>query len=568
MRRSHEERLAKKQFKMGIVNRLTGLTPKERAHVMNQIVQSRYTIPFSKKDSLTMRTLYRWLREFQTADDAGEALLGKVRSDRSSFSSLSKEQKSALVKWRIENAYRSLEDLRDELLHHESTRSPPPPSTSTIGRFLRSQGLAREEMRIKKPEMKIRLAFEADYPQQIWMADTKGPDIYVINPQDLTKDIAAKPIAIIDDHSRFIVAIAYVITENEGAVMSLFCEAVLLYGIPEILYLDRGGPYMGKSLKRSASIIGCKVMHTAKRDAPAKGKIEKLLRTCHERFEHEMLSSKTHRISLAEYNNYLTAYIRQDYHRRAHSSTRQAPEERFSVYPPGLRRWITRDNLARIFLPLSRGVVSKTGLVRVNKSKYLVTDATLWGKKLEVRQEFTDFSKVYLWYEDRYYGEAFLYEEENDFLKRDELRELIKTPQEISIREFQNIPAYGRLERLLAQHREEMESLDMNDQLKHNKEKKEQTRALTLKNTDRNIPAVSGWPAFSADAFVYLMMKLLKRKFSPSERLSCHTLWNSLGTLNEGIVRKTVGRLLGEEHSTEDVKGYLEEIRLAMLTNQ
>jgi hypothetical protein len=63
-------------------------------------------------------------------------------------------------------------------------------------------------------------------------------------------------------------------------------------------------------------------------------------------------------------------------------------------------------------------------------------------------------------------------------------------------------------------------------------------------------------------------MKLLKRKFSPSERLSCHTLWNSLGTLDESLVRKTVGRLLGEEHSTEDVKGYLEEIRLETLTNQ
>jgi hypothetical protein len=63
-------------------------------------------------------------------------------------------------------------------------------------------------------------------------------------------------------------------------------------------------------------------------------------------------------------------------------------------------------------------------------------------------------------------------------------------------------------------------------------------------------------------------MKLLRKKFSPSERLAAHTLWNSTGPIDEKLVRCTVGQLLGDEHPIEDVRGYLEEIRLAVLTNK
>jgi len=172
-----------------------------------------------------------------------------------------------------------------------------------------------------------------------------------------------------------------VIVENEYVIMELFCQAILLFGIPEMLYVDRGGPYMGRSLKRAASLIGCNIIHTSKMDAAAKGKIEKMLRTVHERYEHEMKASGKDSIILDEYNTYLQAYIGQDYHRRVHSSTGQTPEERFFSFPANLRRWIGKDSLAMIFLPVRTAKVTKVGLVHVNTFKYLVSDSVLWGKK-------------------------------------------------------------------------------------------------------------------------------------------------------------------------------------------
>lgn len=568
MRRSYEERTCKKEFKMKIVGRIKDLTPQVRARVIEEILAQKHTIPYSAKESLSRTTIYRWLRQFRQGFDAETTLLGKVRSDRGTVKALTEKQKDALKRWRYDNPYRTVEDLREELACHAQTTSLPLPSVATIARYLSSQGLARKELlKGQKPPLKVRLAFEADYPQQLWMADTKGPDIYVNDPDHPGQTVLAKPVVILDDNSRYIVAAMYVIAENEYVITQLFCQAICLYGIPEILYVDRGSPYMGGSLKKGANLIGCNIIHTAKKDAPAKGKVEKILRTVHERFEQELRAQGKDAGELNELNMYLHAYIYQDYHRRVHASTNETPEERFFALPADLRRWISKDALSRIFLPVRTATVTKTGLVRLNKLKYLVKDAGLWRKKVELRHEYLDKSKVYVWYQDKYYGEAHLYTEENDFMKRAELTAKVNTATEIILPEVGQVPLYGRLDRQLARHREELAGLNINEQLVQNRQKKEQVRAKLLPQQHPTSPPTQPG-SFTADEFVYLMMKLLRKKFSPSERLAAHTLWNSAGPLEEKLVRRTVGRLLGEEHPIEDVRGYLEAIRLAILTNQ
>jgi transposase InsO family protein len=570
MRRSYEERKTKKEFKMNLVNRIKDLTPKERAGVVEELLREKHTIPYSSKDEISKATLYRWLKEFRENKNAETVLLGKVRCDRGICKKLADMQKSALKRWRYDNPYRSLEDLREELASHDETTSDPLPSLATIARFLRSENLSRKNL-LKgiKPQGKVRLAFEADYPQQIWMADTKGPDIYVADPDRPGESIQAKPITLLDDNSRYAVAVMYTIVENEYAVMDLFCQAVVLYGIPEIFYVDRGGPYMGKALKKAANLIGCNIIHTSKQDPSAKGKIEKILRTFHERFEHEMKAQGKDGIDLLEYNRYLQAYVGQDYNRSVHASTKASPEERFFAFPAEKRRFISKDALSRIFLPIRTAVVTKTGLVRVNNLKYLVNDASLCQKKVEVRCPFSDKSKVYVWYQDQFYGEAHVYTEENDFMKREKLTEMINTVPEIILPELGEVPLYGRLDRQLAKHREEMAAMDINEQLAASKQKKGQIRAELLKEPR---PDTVTWETkqgkFEVDQFIYLLMKLLRKKFTPSERLAAHTLWNSAGPIDEKLVRRTVGELLGNEYPTEDIKGYLEEIRLAVLTNK
>ncbi|MHB1128387.1 MAG: hypothetical protein ACYC2T_15865, partial [Bacillota bacterium] len=61
----------------------------------------------------------------------------------------------------------------------------------------------------------------------------------------------------------------------EELVKHQFKGAIAAYGIPNSLYVDRGSPYMGKALKRAATfLLGCKIIHTSPRDAPAKGYVK------------------------------------------------------------------------------------------------------------------------------------------------------------------------------------------------------------------------------------------------------------------------------------------------------
>ncbi len=272
MRRSYEERKRKKEFRMNIINRIKDLSPQARARVIEEILAQKYVLPYSTKNELSKATIYRWLRQFRQNPDAEAVLMGKVRSDRGLSKALHEKQKEALKRWRYDNFYRTVEDLREELALHAETTSDPLPSLATIARYLRSQGLSRKDLlQGHKLKPKVRLAFESDYPQQLWMADTKGPNIYVNDPANPGQTVLAKPVVIIDDHARYLVAAMYVIVENEYVIMELFCQAVLLYGIPEMLYLDRGGPYRGSSLKKGANLIGCNIIHTMPGDAPAKG---------------------------------------------------------------------------------------------------------------------------------------------------------------------------------------------------------------------------------------------------------------------------------------------------------
>ena len=222
-----------------------------------------------------------------------------------------------------------------------------------------------------------------------------------------------------------------------------------------------------------------------------------------------------------------------------------------------------------IFLPVRKAKVSKVGLIRFNNLKYLVGDAELWDKEVEIRYRASESHKVFVWRKDKYYGEAFVYTEENDFIKRQELMEKITRVPEITLPDPTTVPKYSRLERILHKYREEVETMDMNEQIMFSREKKNMVRATLLKKDSANesIP-VKRENELEYDQLVLLLSRLLRKSFAPSERFAIHTLFRSLVSVDEKVVRSTVGRLLGNEVPTEDLKEYLEEIRLASMIDK
>jgi putative transposase len=580
--RLHHDRQKIQEFRKDIILELRDLEPAERSRRINELIEQTFSIPFSRKKTLSRSVIYRWLKEFNETLDQGKALLPKKRIDRDNFRKLSTIQKAALSKWRQVNPYRSTAELRKELMAHSETDTPPIPSESTINRYLRLQKLDRKTLLQKGiPTAKVRLAYESPYPQWLWLADTKGPNLKVVDPAQPSYTKFAKPIVFIDDSARFVVAAWYVFEENEALVMHLFKGAVAAYGIPNSLYVDRGSPYMGKSLKRAATLLGCKIIHTLPRDAPAKGKAERIMRSLYEWLETE-LALKEAPLTIEEANEYLAALISREYHRRVHSEIKLTPEEKFFQFPAQYRRFVSPETLAMVFLPCTKSKVSKTGLIHLNKQQYLVPDIQLYKQWVEVRCDPIDQSKVYVWWQDRYYGEAAIYVPENDYVKRQEYLDKLKQSAQAQKSEGEPdklyVPPYNRLERQLAEYRQELAERDFNDALVRTLVKKEEIKAQLTPLRDSpahdtlsggNLPADSQSNAkdetseFGLDRLTHLLSVLLKRPLDARERLSITTVWHHYGPFKEDFVRQTVGRLLGENYPVSDLGGYLDALRLA-----
>jgi mRNA deadenylase 3'-5' endonuclease subunit Ccr4 len=145
MRRLYHERLEKKAFKMSIVLMVRDLQPQERSHMINELTKRQLDIPYSGKKTLSRAIIYRWLKEYTDSNDPIGVLVPKERSDRNKFRKLTEEQKKALLRWRHDNPYRTVNQLREELLAHAATNNSVP-SESTIARFLKAVNLDRKTL--------------------------------------------------------------------------------------------------------------------------------------------------------------------------------------------------------------------------------------------------------------------------------------------------------------------------------------------------------------------------------------------------------------------------------------
>lgn len=287
-----------------------------------------------------------------------------------------------------------------------------------------------------------------------------------------------------------------------------------------------------------------------------------------EKLDSELMAQASS-VTIEQVNQYMNAILTKDYHELRHSTTGEKPCERYFNFPGRYRRFVSVKTLSKIFLPFTISYVSKTGLVRLLKKDYLVPDARLYRKKAEVRWDPLDDSKVYVWYEDKYIGEAYCYKAENDFLKSDALKEDIKPVPMEDIPSIDEVPAYNYLEHRLLSYRQEIETFkSINEELDMLRKKQGETKAEILK--PGNIRPVQEETTlhggtvetFDAGKCIYLMSLLLRRKLSAHERFAIQLAWQKYGPFDERLVRRVVGGLLGEGHPTSDLTGYIDAIRL------
>ena len=84
---------------------------------------------------------------------------------------------------------------------------------------------------------------------ELWHIDLKGP-FYFVGATGLAR--ICHFVALVDDHSRFLLGIRAVPTKEAAAILALLEEAIELCGVPRELMTDDGTPFVGSPARCSA----------------------------------------------------------------------------------------------------------------------------------------------------------------------------------------------------------------------------------------------------------------------------------------------------------------------------
>jgi len=256
----------------------------------------------------SVATLERWYYAYRAGGLA--ALRPAPRSDRGHAQELPAEQRQLLLDVRREHRSASVPLILRTLVA-DGRLAGGAVSPATVRRLYVAHGLDRVPMR-EGGGQKTRLRWEASSPGALWHAD-------VCHGPALTIDGKSRPLrihALLDDASRFVVAIEARHTERETDMLQILVRALRKHGPPDVLYLDNGSTYIGEILRTACARLGISLLHARPYDAPARGKMERFWRTLREGcLDHLGSLASLHEVEVRLY-----AFLDQHYHRAPHAS--------------------------------------------------------------------------------------------------------------------------------------------------------------------------------------------------------------------------------------------------------
>jgi transposase InsO family protein len=283
------------------------LTRGELGAALKTLSQQRFRPPRSSRTrTFSIPTLERWYYAYRSG--GLEALRPRPRKDRGRAQQLTPEQRALLLEIRREHPAASVPlILRTLVADGRLTKgevSPP-----TVRRLYREHGLERLPAREGK---KMRLRWQAERPGALWHGDVcYGPSIRTDG-----KMVPVRIHGLIDDASRYVVALEAHHTEREIDMLAVFVRALRRHGPPDALYLDNGSTYRGDHLRTACARLGISLLHARAYDAPARGKIERFWKT----LRAGCLDFLGTLSSLHDVNVRLWAFLDQHYHAAPHAA--------------------------------------------------------------------------------------------------------------------------------------------------------------------------------------------------------------------------------------------------------
>lgn len=230
---------------------------------------------------ISRQTGYRWLKRYA---EAGSVFLIEEHSRRPHRSPMRTAKKLEEKVISARNRYGWGGKKLRALLLKDGIDLP----AITIDRIIKRHGLISEEATPSKALKR----FEREHPNELWQMDFKG--------EFRTPHGTCYPLTILDDHSRYSLAIhalerttAEVVQKH---VFSTFCE----YGVPDAMLMDHGSPWwatVGEAGLTSFSVAlmkqDIKLIYSGVGHPQTQGKIERFHRTLKHAVKHRRTEPTT-----------------------------------------------------------------------------------------------------------------------------------------------------------------------------------------------------------------------------------------------------------------------------------
>ena len=373
------------------------LTARERGELVRALAAQQHVGPAGEVVWVSRTTLDRWTHTLRT--EGFEALVPRPRQVTPRTAAQLLDLAVALKRERP--ARTATQVARIMRAQHGGG-----PSASTLQRHFRRLGLKTPATPTSTESFG---RFEADHPDELWISDglhagaVRGPTI---------DGRATVLMAIIDDHSRYVVLGRWGFAEDTVDMQAALHDAVKVHGIPATFYCDNGGVYISGQLAWSLAVLNIKITHSRAGRPQGRGKIERWNRTCREQFLVEVETGRgvggSPVSTLAELNRLFHAWLHQVYHRRVHEQTKQTPAQRYHQRGDGApaRRQAEPEQLRRAFLWREKRTVTKWRSVSLYGNHYEV-DAALVGYDIDLLFNPFSLDDIDVEYQGRPMGKAY-----------------------------------------------------------------------------------------------------------------------------------------------------------------
>jgi transposase InsO family protein len=323
------------------------------------LAQQRFRVPGGDVTrTISISTLERWYYAYRRG--GLPALQPRPRTDRGRGRRLTAEQRQLLLDIRRENPSASVPlILRTLTLDGRLDRGAI--SAATVRRLYAEQGLDRVAMR-DSTGAHTRLRWQAERPGALWHGDVcHGPALVIGG-----KPQALRIHGMLDDASRFVVALEAMHTEREVDMLGLLSRSVRRHGLPDAMYLDNGSTYSGATLRLGCERLGITLIHARPYSPEARGKMERFWRSLRE----SVLDHMGSMASLHDVNVRLWAFLDQHYHQAPHAGLLgRSPASVWQAAEHGV------DDLDEQRL---RAALTVTERRRVRRDTTLSIDGTTW----------------------------------------------------------------------------------------------------------------------------------------------------------------------------------------------